>query len=156
MTNFQFSLLRLASIPVALFLVLDWLMLPSQLQATTSVQHQASARYEKRKTYDYAVLQIQNQFELDVSCTNAGKLCARLRRAPLNDLQVWLHEPGLFHRSWLVAAKLQQAQLSGPEDTRSAYSQFKALWGAITLVLVAMAFVSWRFAPFGSERANAP
>ncbi len=156
MTDFQFSLLRYASVPVALVLVCDWLLLPSHLQTNTSIQQQVSAKYEKRKYYEFAVLQNQNWYEWRIHCENASKLCTRLQRAPLTDLQVWLHEPGLIHGPWVVAAKVEDTQLSSPEDIRSTYFQFKAMWAAVTLVLVALVFVLWRCGPFDSKQENPP
>ena len=155
MNDIQFTLVRFVSIPVALLFTLDWVLLPSKLQVSKATEQVASAKYGKFKGNDVVYLQTQAAGELRIYCSNAGQLCLRLQQAPVGNLKVWLQEPALLHGPWIVAAEGQGGAIVKSEDNTSAYREFKIVWAIVVLVMSAVAFVSWYFAPFDREIKNA-
>jgi len=151
MNHFRFTLMRFVSVPFALFLAVDWALLPTQLRVDGATELVvASATSGTFKGQPVAYLQKQDGETMQIACENAGPLCAELRRRK-RSFTAWLQAPALFHDPWVVAARDNDVDLVRPADSRSAYFQLKLIWAAVTLVLIAIAFVAWYFAPFSSE-----
>ena len=155
MNHIQFTVVRFLSIPLALLFSLDWALLPSNLRTTKAIEQVVHAKYGKFKGREVVYLRAQAGNEQRVECGSAGPLCTYLRQGPVPDLRVWLQEPALVHEPWIVAAESHGKVIVKPEDSRSAYREFKVVWAVVSLFLVSVAFISWYFAPFSREAENA-
>jgi hypothetical protein len=148
MSATQLTLLRYVAVPVALVLLLSWLLLPSGLLLSQSVETTATYTRGSFKGREVVYLQTQVYGELRIPCDEAAPLCSPGRPPASAPLRVWLQDPGYLYSPWLVAVEHDGKSIITPESQAAVYGRAKVAWGIGTLVAIAVAFVLWYFGPF--------
>jgi hypothetical protein len=142
------TVLRYLVPPGALILLLSWLLLPSRLQVSRSVETTATSTRGSFKGQEVVYLQTAAFGEVRVPCSEAVPLCGPGKPPPQVRFRVWLQDPGFLYSQWVVAAEYEGKAIVTPESQAPAYRLAKVMWAIGTLVAMAVAFVLWRFGPF--------